>query len=191
MNRVFAYGMLIAVRYRSIIVVTEVVDSMHHNVRIVSSSPRFFIGVGVTRSLVLCECFVDRCLSFCTFSFGHCAVCSSSIYWFWLPLWYLQTLLSKTMQDQIQLSYLWSFFSSETLMPYVFAIKITGLESLRNNTAVSHTDYNIVGRSPTSFTWDVKYHSKDQNFVHYYVNDASSTVCYSCYWWTHAVINCS
>jgi hypothetical protein len=22
-------------------------------------------------------------------SFGHCIVCSSSIYWFWLPLWYL------------------------------------------------------------------------------------------------------
>jgi hypothetical protein len=31
--------------------------------------------------------FVDRCLSFCTFSFGHCFVCSS-IYGFWLPLWY-------------------------------------------------------------------------------------------------------
>jgi hypothetical protein len=29
----------------------------------------------------------------CTFSFGHCVVCSSSIYGFWLPLWYLQTLL--------------------------------------------------------------------------------------------------
>jgi hypothetical protein len=25
-------------------------------------------------------------------SFGHCVVCSSSIYGFWLPLWYLQTL---------------------------------------------------------------------------------------------------
>jgi hypothetical protein len=35
------------------------------------------------------------------------------------------------MQDQIQLLYRWSFFSSETLMPYVFAIKITGLESYR------------------------------------------------------------
>ena len=33
------------------------------------------------------------CLSFCTFSFGHYVVCSSSIYGFWLPLWYLQTLL--------------------------------------------------------------------------------------------------
>jgi hypothetical protein len=32
-------------------------------------------------------------LSFCTFSFGHCVVCSSSIHGFWLPLWYLQTLL--------------------------------------------------------------------------------------------------
>ena len=27
-------------------------------------------GVRVTRSLVLCVCFVDRCLSFCIFSFG-------------------------------------------------------------------------------------------------------------------------
>ena len=52
-----------------------------------------FSGVRVTRSLVLCICFVDRCLSFCTFSFGHCVVCSSSIYGFWLPLWYLQTRL--------------------------------------------------------------------------------------------------
>jgi hypothetical protein len=26
--------------------------------------------------------FVDRCLSFCTFSFDHCVVCSSSIYGF-------------------------------------------------------------------------------------------------------------
>jgi hypothetical protein len=35
-------------------------------------------GVRVTRSLVLC--FVDLCLSFRTFSCGHCVVCSSSIY---------------------------------------------------------------------------------------------------------------
>ena len=40
------------------------------------SSPPVFSGVCVTRSLVLCVCFVDRCLSFCTFSFGHCVVCS-------------------------------------------------------------------------------------------------------------------
>jgi hypothetical protein len=33
------------------------------------SSPLDFRGVRVTRSLVLCVCFVDRCWSFCPFSF--------------------------------------------------------------------------------------------------------------------------
>ena len=42
----------------------------------------FFNGVRVSRSLVLSVCFVDRCLSFCTFSFGHCVVCPYSIYRF-------------------------------------------------------------------------------------------------------------
>ena len=62
-----------------------------------SGAPEFtpvFSGVCVTQSLVLCVCFVDRCLSFCTFV--HCVVCSSSIYGFRLPLWYPQTLLVVT-----------------------------------------------------------------------------------------------
>ena len=59
------------------------------------SLPLVFSGVRITRSLVLWVCFVDHCLSFCTFSFGYCVVCSSSIYRFWLPLWYLQTLLIR------------------------------------------------------------------------------------------------
>ena len=59
------------------------------------SSPPVFSGVSVTRSLVLCVCIVDSCLPFCTFSFDHCFVCSSSIYGFWLPHWYLQTLPAK------------------------------------------------------------------------------------------------
>ena len=33
-----------------------------------------FSGVCVTLSLVLCVCFVDRCLSFCPFSFGQLSV---------------------------------------------------------------------------------------------------------------------
>jgi hypothetical protein len=57
------------------------------------SKPLVSSGVRVTWSLVLYVCFVDRCLSFCTFSFGHSVVCSSSIYGFWFSLWYLQTLL--------------------------------------------------------------------------------------------------
>jgi hypothetical protein len=46
------------------------------------SSPPVFSGVRVTRFLDLYVCFVDRCLCICTFSFGHCVVCSSSIYGF-------------------------------------------------------------------------------------------------------------
>jgi hypothetical protein len=48
-----------------------------------SGAPEFtpgFNGVRVTRSVVLCVCFVDRCLSFCIFSPIHCVGCSSSIY---------------------------------------------------------------------------------------------------------------
>jgi len=61
-----------------------------------AGAPEFtpvFSRVRITQSLVWCVCFIDSCLSFCTFSFDHCVVCSSSIYGFWLPLWYLQILL--------------------------------------------------------------------------------------------------
>ena len=67
------------------LVVQELLTLREH----LSSSP-VFSGVRVTRCLVLCVCLVDRCLSFCTFSFGHWFVCSSSLCGFWLPLWYLQ-----------------------------------------------------------------------------------------------------
>jgi predicted neutral ceramidase superfamily lipid hydrolase len=59
-----------------------------------SSTPGFS-GVRVTRSLVLYACFVNHCLFFCPFSFGHCVVRRSSIYGFWLPLWYLHALLKR------------------------------------------------------------------------------------------------
>jgi len=59
------------------------------------SSPPLFSGVRVNPSLVLCVCFEDLYLSFCTFSFCHCVVCSS-IYGLWLPLCHLQTLLNLT-----------------------------------------------------------------------------------------------
>jgi len=51
------------------------------NLRVLIELP-VFSEVRVTRSLVFCVCFVDRCLSFCPFSFGHCDVCSSSLYGF-------------------------------------------------------------------------------------------------------------
>jgi hypothetical protein len=36
---------------------------------------------------------INHCLFFCPFSVGHCVVCPSSTYRFWLPIWYRQTLL--------------------------------------------------------------------------------------------------
>ena len=75
-------------------------------------SPPVFSGVRVTRSLGLCVYFVDRCLSFCTFSFGHCAVCSSSIYGFWLLLWYLLAIVLSVL-----LRYTVSGYSSGIFWP--------------------------------------------------------------------------
>ena len=61
--------------------------------------------------LDLYECFVDRCLSFCPCSFGHCVVCSSSIYGFWIPLRYLQTLLKRKKK--------FAYLSTQVLHPWV------------------------------------------------------------------------
>jgi hypothetical protein len=59
--------------------------------RILESSVAFeMCWVHVTRSLVLCVCLVDRCLP--SFLWSLC-FCPSSIYRFWLPLWYLQAIL--------------------------------------------------------------------------------------------------
>jgi hypothetical protein len=67
------------------------------------SSPPVFSGVRPIRSL--CVCFVRRCLSFCSFSFVHWVVCFSSFYLFWLPLWYLQTLLNFLLHIYFQLNF--------------------------------------------------------------------------------------
>jgi hypothetical protein len=42
------------------------------------SSPPVFVGIRVTRSLVLYVCFVDCCLSFGSVSFGHCVVLTAN-----------------------------------------------------------------------------------------------------------------
>ena len=50
--------------------------------------------------------FVDRYFLCCTFSFGHCVVCSS-IYGFWLPIWYLQTLLLLLLGASMSFPHSW------------------------------------------------------------------------------------
>ena len=68
-----------------------------------------FSGVRVIRSLVLCVCFVDRCLSFSPFSFGHFVACSS-IYGFWLPLWYLHDIVLSVILRFTDSDYLFGIF---------------------------------------------------------------------------------
>jgi hypothetical protein len=72
----------------------------------------------------------DRCLSFCIFSFGHCVVCSSSIYGFWLSLWYLQTLLSFICMFCRSLFVLLYFFFWPLCCLFFFNIRIL-ITSLR------------------------------------------------------------
>ena len=52
------------------------------------NSPTVFSGVRVTRTLDFCVVFCRSLFVLLSFFFGHCVV-----YRFWLPLWYLQTLL--------------------------------------------------------------------------------------------------
>ena len=67
-------------------------DQVHvHAIFYIHLKPRLWGSCYAIFNLV-CVCCVDRCLSFRTFSAGHCVVCSS-ICGFWLLLWYLQTLL--------------------------------------------------------------------------------------------------
>jgi len=73
------------------------------------SSPPVFSGVRVTQSLVLCVCLVDRCLSFCTFSFGHCVVCSSSIYDSDYPIGIFKLFLQATISRKIVFRWIFIF----------------------------------------------------------------------------------
>ena len=85
------------------------------------SSPPNLSGVRFTRSLVSYVCFVDRCLSFYTFSFDHYVVCFSLIYGFWLLLLYLQTLLHiKDTQWNLQ-SVLYE------QLPFIYRLKLYAL----------------------------------------------------------------
>jgi hypothetical protein len=65
-----------------------------------------FSWVRVTRSLVLCVYFVDRCLSFWPLFFGHCVVCPITIYGFWLPLWSLETLFNLNKSNNLLKEYM-------------------------------------------------------------------------------------
>jgi len=154
------------------------------------SSPPVFSGVCVIQSLVLCVCFVDRWLFFCTFSFGHCVVCSSSIYGFWLPLWYLQTLLiSCLLRRQISifrqylvvsnkvLSNCWitQLFSSGEKLP-----KVSGHVHSQNRSKMDHLKGGVDDFSYFSLISVILFSNQNHPcLLHWWCNDlvlASSAV---------------
>ena len=58
----------------------------------ISSLSTIIVGFVLLDVYFYMQCFVDRCWSFCPFV-CLCVVCSSSLYGFWFPFRYLQTLL--------------------------------------------------------------------------------------------------
>ena len=58
-----------------------------------SGAPAFTPSFSYSIFCCFINFFVDRCLSFCVFSFGNCVVFPCSIYGVWLPLKYLQLLV--------------------------------------------------------------------------------------------------
>jgi hypothetical protein len=93
-------------------------------------------GIRVTRSLVLCVCFVDRCLSFSTFSFGHCFICSS-VFW---PLFYLFFCLLAIVLS-VLLSFGHCFICSSVFWPlfylFFFDIRILITSLVSSNSSYS------------------------------------------------------
>jgi hypothetical protein len=73
------------------------------------SPPPVFSEIPVTRSLVLCVCFVNRCFSFVFFLL---------VIVLWLPLWYLQTLLTSNSSNKqgttisFEADFVWIFSQS-------------------------------------------------------------------------------
>ena len=70
------------------------------------SSPPVFSGVRVARSLVLCVCFVDRCLYF--FFWPLCCLFDLRI--LITSLWYLQTLLARMVDERVNYTGLIIYF---------------------------------------------------------------------------------
>ena len=90
------------------------------------------------------------CWSVCTFFLRDCVVCSSSIYGFWLPLWYLQTLLLTITT--------WPLHSTIVLSRSNISLDYTGKMKVRQHSCVheynKQTLFQLLNRFQTSFQPD-------------------------------------
>jgi len=84
------------------------------------SSPLYFLW-GLRYSILSFMCNVFW-IVICPFSFGHCVVFHSSVYRFWLPLWYLQTHLAENQLVIIQTYHFSSWVENLHLFKYSCSI---------------------------------------------------------------------
>ena len=110
----------------------------------------FFRGV-VFRNLFnhnfLSWCFVDL---FVFFHFDYRIVCSSSIYGFWLPHWYLQTFLSMNENPKIIKK---KNNTNRFLNPHIIVVCVTFLNSKRHINSIKN--YTIL--SYAAYAWQQFY----------------------------------
>ena len=149
------------------------------------SSPPVFSGVCITRSLGLYVCFVNRCLSICSFSFGHCVVRPSLIYGFWLPPFGIFKLFlirwCLFLLDQYER---WIFYSAHALkqqsisrhvtqvrhiipIPYQPVFVLTPLYCMLD-WEVSNTNFIVFGLTQQGFN-PGNYHTGDQSANNYII----------------------
>jgi hypothetical protein len=88
--------------------------------------------------------FCGSLFVFCTFSFGQCFVCSSMIYWFWLPLWYILAIVLSVLLWYTHSDYpfgiFWTLFC---LFFYDIRILITPLVSVGHCVVCSSMIYGF------------------------------------------------
>ena len=90
-----------------------------------------------------CLFFVDLLILITSLvSFGHCIVCSASIYWFWLPLWYLLAIVLSVLRRFTNSDYPFGIFWPLYYLFFVdLLILITTLESFDHGIVCSSSIY--------------------------------------------------
>ena len=81
--------------------------------------------------------FVDRCLSFCSFSFCHGIVCPVNND-FWLPIWYIHTFLVPLHNNTIHIYYRWF-----VLWMWINHVNVTLCYECGSIMSTSHCSMNV------------------------------------------------
>ena len=93
---------------------------------------------------------MNHCLSFCSLSFGHFIVCLSSIYGFWLLLWYLQTFLTASDYPLVSSNFSYIFWLPRGIFKLFLQLLITPWYL---QTFLTASDYPLVSSNFSYSFW--------------------------------------